>query len=190
MRTDDLIRRHAGGAEMPAPGWWPIVNSHVTVSFDARTAWLRRVHGTAPWACGGLDVADDPATVALVLHIGAAPRGDVGTAHSLAGLLAAERLDPATLEVHAFAPTNDAPWRADASIRIAELDLATKADIDYHGVYRVGSEAKAWLTVAATLTHGAAGERLRHPVRVVADALAVKAPRASSSRPASLDVAA
>jgi hypothetical protein len=57
--------------------------------------------------------------------------------------------------------------------------------INYHGVFRSGRDAKAWLTVAATIHHDVSGLRRRGPVELIAEVLAV----APAVRPAQVSLA-
>jgi hypothetical protein len=170
----DLIRLHPSGAEVPAPGWWSIAKSHVSVAFDVRRGLFRRVHTVAPWAYGGLAVAEDVAELALVLHVGVSPSSDSRTRPSLTRLLDADHLSEVTLRVPGFAPTAATPWRADGTVEAGTQTQRAPVSLIYHGVYRRASAATAWLSVTTEIARDAAGKPLQRPVRVAAEVLAVK----------------
>lgn len=187
MRVTELIRS-SGGAEVPAPGRWRIPNSHVTISYRARTGLLERVRARAPSASGTLHIADDLRHVALVLNVGATGRSDATDAPGLGALLGNECLQDVVLRTREIVPTLDVIWRARGEIDLGPVSQPARVTITYHGVYRAGDDAKAWLTVAATIDHDVSGRRRRGPVELIADVLAVRppvplAPVTSATRP-------
>ena len=168
MRANQLIRT-IGGAEVPAPGSWQIPRGHVTVSYTGRIGVLRRMRAQAPSATGTLDVSEDSA--ALELTIAASPRAGSIDAPGLGGLLGADDAPQVELRAPALVPTPHGIWRTSGQIRIGRSTQAVPVTVTYHGVYRSGDTAKAWLTVHATAEGN--GRRLHGPVELVADVLAV-----------------
>jgi hypothetical protein len=172
MRVADLIRS-SGGAEVPAPGRWRIPNSHATVSYRARTGLLKRVGARASSAYGTLDVPEDLGYMALILKVGAKARSDAGGAPGLGGLFGTECVHDVVLRAHEIVPTPDGTWHARGEIDLGRVSQPAHIVITYRGVYRAGGDAKAWLTVEATIDHDVDGPRQRGPVELIADVLAV-----------------
>lgn len=172
MRIADLIRSY-GGAEVPAPGWWRIPNSHATVSYRARTGLLERVRARAPSAYGALEVPEALGHMALILKIGATARSDAGGATGLGRLFGNECVHDVVLRTHEIVPTPSGNWHARGEIDLGPVSRPAHVIITYHGVYRAGGDAKAWMTVDATIDDDVDGPRQRGPVELIADVLAV-----------------
>lgn len=129
LTTHDLIR-HVDDVELPVPGWWPIPARQPV---DLRTTGWRRRMLTATVA-GGMTMADRPLESTLDLLVSVSDgthddlvlRADLVTAH-LAGT-----------------------WRLAGTVTGAVTAPVT-VDVRYHGVYRHGGRATAWLAVRARL---------------------------------------
>lgn len=125
---DDLIRR-VDDVELPTPGRWRI-GAHHPVALRT-SGWRRRTLDTI--ASGDVTIADDPQDSTLDLHV-VAP-GDPGAEDLVihAGLVAASAAGA---------------WRFDGTAR-ATVTVPIAVDVRYHGVYRRGDRAAAWLAVRA-----------------------------------------
>jgi hypothetical protein len=179
MRTDRLIRR-VGGVEVPAAGCWTIPRSHASVNYGARTGFVRRVQGRAAAAAGALHVGDDPTQTELVLHVAAWAGTGTPGAPSLSELLGNKCVCAVTLRASSMEQPTDNTWRMRGVAHSSWVSRPAPISVEYHGVYRAGDGAKAWLTVRADISHDFAGLRPRGPLEIVADVLAVAPRRAVS----------
>lgn len=129
MNTDDLIRL-LDGIELPTAGSWRIAAGQpVTLQ---QGGWRRRLVHTN--AAGALVVTDEPRQSALALRV-TSPSGS----HP-----------DLTIGAQLAAATSGGSWRFAGSVR-GTVELPITLDVTYHGVYRHGEEATAWLTVRADL---------------------------------------
>lgn len=128
MTTDDLIRL-LDGIELPTPGNWRIAAGQpVTLQ---RGGWRRRPAHTD--AAGALVVADEPRQSTLGMRV-TSPSGHPDL----------------TISAQLAAASSHGSWRFAGSVR-GTVELPITLDVTYHGVYRHGEEATAWLTVRADL---------------------------------------
>ena len=182
MRTQNFIR-NVNGVEVPAPGRWRIPNSHVTVTYAARTGFVRRVRARAPEASGAFDIADDLGSASFELSVGASASPHARDVPSLGAMLGDEHLDRLVLRASAIEPTTDGPWRARGEVEFDGVSRQSPVIITYHGVYKAGDGAKAWLTVHAGILQDISGPRRRRPIELVADVLAIGPSRLQSHDP-------
>lgn len=139
MTTTELIRQ-IDGIELPAAGWWPIAPQRMSL----RTVGLRRRTMSAT-VSGGVTLGDDPDDSMLDLLVSP---GDGGSPDS-------------DLAIHAAltSASRDGVWHFSGSVEAAAT-APIAVDVRYHGVYRRGERATAWLAVRATLPGGGSRPRL------------------------------
>jgi hypothetical protein len=171
MGTTELIRE-LGGVELPAPGPWAIPRSHLSVHFSARTGRLRRARGQTPAATGTLCVEED-GRVSLLLSVGAWARPGGGAAASLGTLLGNPRINGIVLRAETAGPASGRTWPMQGEVGLSWVTRPASVVVTYHGVFRAGPDAKAWLTLWASIDDDFAGRRQRGPVDLVADVLAL-----------------
>jgi hypothetical protein len=181
MRATELIRE-LGGVELPAPGTWAIPSSHVSVSFSARTGRFRRARGQAPAAAGALCVKED-GRVSLLLSVGAWARPGDGRAASLGTLLGNPRINGIVLRAETVEPARGGTWSMRGEIGLSWVTRPASVVVTYHGVFRAGPDAKAWLTLRSSIDDDVGERRSRAAVDLVADVLAL-APSATVDRAA------
>jgi hypothetical protein len=145
----DLIRR-VDGVELPAPGWWSIAGPQPA---GLRTVGFRR-RTFAGIVSGGLTLADDPldSTIDLLVSPSAATGPD------------------SDLAIHATLASAhwDGTWRFRGSVE-SVVTAPIDVDVRYHGVFRRGGRATAWLRVRAGLPGGNGRPRLALDADVNAD---------------------
>ncbi len=140
MHANDLIRT-IDDVELPTAGWWGIAAQQPV---SLRTVGLRRrtLSGTVS---GGVTIASEPRDSTLDLLI--CPRDGRSPDHDLfihAALTSARA---------------DGVWRFNGSVEGA-VTVPIAVDVRYHGVYRLGDRAAAWLTIQAGLPGLAGRPRL------------------------------
>jgi hypothetical protein len=134
MNAADLIRT-IDDVEVPTIGRW-MIHRHQPVTLRPTTGWRRRVIPAV--ASGTLVVADDPLESILSLAI--------ETTDGLGIDLLGRLVEAGSLGA----------WRVDGAVSLGGAIGSFTCDVDYHGVFRHGERATAWLTVRAVLPTGPA----------------------------------
>lgn len=144
MTTTDNLIRSVGGVELPTPGWWQM-HAHQPVTLRRRS-WRSRASGGT--AAGGLTIAGDPYESTLDLLVSPAGAGiDAGA-------------DDDLLITASLVSASPGGWWRFAGTVSGTVTRPVAVDVRYHGVFRRGDRASAWLTVWAALPRAAGGRRV------------------------------
>jgi hypothetical protein len=174
MHTSPLIRT-IDGIETPSPGQWVIAPSQ-PVTASRRTRFHRHRHAAHTHG-GTLTIGDRPEAIAFELYVDAM---ELPVPFSRPSLI---------VRSTAVETARDGRWIVSADVNGTDLQVVSLS-LRYHGVFRRGGHAVAWLTLEAQLAalqggrRGATGRRLDLTAELNAEAprSLLRAARTSAGR--------